>query len=214
MRMRPVSRAMLGCGLVLLLSACLGMAQQPETKQPPLPDGLRHVPPDALGFIHVRTGDFLSGKWIFDLPELFSALELIARFLYCGVLIVYGLRSVYQWTHGRANPGKDIVVLTTVVCWYAGIVAFNSDYAFTVTNVVIHGIPYFVLVFVYWRAKQAHQGKKVSSTWRMVLVFLATLWLLAYVEELVWDRGHWGERAWLFGKGWESGMGERALLGR
>src|SRR6516225_1238118 len=58
MRMHPLSRAMLGCGLVFLLSACLGIAQQHE-KQPPLPEGLRHVPPDAMGFIHFRIGDFL-----------------------------------------------------------------------------------------------------------------------------------------------------------
>src|SRR6516225_6739991 len=58
MRMHPLSRAMLGCGLVFLLSACLGKAQQPQ-KQPPLPDGLRHVPPDAMGFIHFRIGDFV-----------------------------------------------------------------------------------------------------------------------------------------------------------
>ena len=59
MRMHPVSRAMLGGGVGLLLTACLGTAQQPEPKQPPLPEGLRHVPPDAMGFVHFRAGDFL-----------------------------------------------------------------------------------------------------------------------------------------------------------
>src|SRR5262249_61147444 len=104
---------------------------------------------------------------------------------------------------GRANPGKDIVVLTTAVCWYVGIVAFNSDYAFAVTNVVIHGVPYFVLVFVYWRAKRRSREGHVASGWRMGLVFMATLWLLAYVEELLWHRGRWHEREWLFGEGWD-----------
>jgi hypothetical protein len=45
---------MLGCGLALLLTARPGMAQQSN-----LPDGLRHVPPDAIGFLHVRAGEFL-----------------------------------------------------------------------------------------------------------------------------------------------------------
>ncbi|OLE97463.1 MAG: hypothetical protein AUG75_08005 [Cyanobacteria bacterium 13_1_20CM_4_61_6] len=34
-------------------------------------------------------------------------------------------------------------------------------------------------------------------------MFLATLWLLAYAEELLWDRGVWHERAWLFGAAWD-----------
>src|SRR5262249_55986966 len=59
MRMHPVSRAILGCTVGLLVTACNCIAQQPEPKQPPLPEGMRHVPPDAMGFVHVRAGDFL-----------------------------------------------------------------------------------------------------------------------------------------------------------
>lgn len=67
MRTRPSSRILL-VGLLGLLStasvitfftACRGIAQQPAAKQQSLPDGLRHVPPDAMGFIHFRAGDFL-----------------------------------------------------------------------------------------------------------------------------------------------------------
>ena len=42
----------------LFLTGILGIAQQPAAKQS-LPDGLKHVPADALGFIHIRVGDFL-----------------------------------------------------------------------------------------------------------------------------------------------------------
>jgi hypothetical protein len=62
MRLHPLSPAALGCGLALLLTASFGIAQQPEPKQPPaplLPDGLRHVPADAMGFVHFRAADFL-----------------------------------------------------------------------------------------------------------------------------------------------------------
>jgi hypothetical protein len=38
-----------------------------------------------------------------------------------------------------------------------------------------------------------------------VIVFLATLWLVAYVEELIWDRTIWHDRAWLFGDGIDTG---------
>jgi hypothetical protein len=69
--------------------------------------------------------------------------------LYVIVLTAYFAKSVYLYkTKGFLNPGKDIVVATTAVCWYVGIVAFNSDYAFTVTNVIIHGVPYFAFDLV------------------------------------------------------------------
>ncbi|MFH4043607.1 hypothetical protein WAI98_20490, partial [Acinetobacter baumannii] len=55
--------------------------------------------------------------------------------------------------------GKDIVVATTAICWYLGIVAFNSDYAFTVTNVIIHGVPYFALIYVYAKARRETAGR-------------------------------------------------------
>ena len=71
------------------------------------------------------------------------------RAVVLGGVAMYAARSVYRgWLLGQWNPGKDLVVATTAICWYVGIVALNSDYAFTVTNVIIHGMPYIVLV--YW----------------------------------------------------------------
>jgi len=45
-----------------LATVCYVVAQQPEPKQASLPDGLRHVPADALGFLHVRAADFLKSE--------------------------------------------------------------------------------------------------------------------------------------------------------
>ena len=63
MRIHPVFRAMLGCGLALLLTASLGFAQGAKKKPQPaelnLPEGLKHVPLDAMGFVHIRVGDFI-----------------------------------------------------------------------------------------------------------------------------------------------------------
>jgi hypothetical protein len=129
--------------------------------------------------------------------------ETAAFALYCLALGAYAVRSARAWLlEGRGNPGKDLVVLTTAVCWYVGIVAFDSDYAFTVTNVVIHGVPYLALVWFYARARAPRAGKVYRGLARWPL-FLATLWVLAYAEELLWDRGVWHERAWLFGGGWD-----------
>ena len=139
-----------------------------------------------------------------DFAGLPSAVEKIAWPLYCVALGAYVVRSAYSWVvAGAGNPGKDVVVLTTAVCWYAGIVAFDSDYAFTVTNVVIHGVPYMALVWWYARRRAPAAGKPYRLLTRWPIVFVATLWALAYAEELLWDRTLWHERAWLFGAAWD-----------
>ena len=74
-------------------------------------------------------------------------------------------------------------------CWYVGIVALDSDYAFTVTNVLIHGIPYFALVYFTRRtAGTAPPSSDVVSKVGRVIGFLGVLWMIAYAEELLWDR--------------------------
>ena len=135
-----------------------------------------------------------------DLPQIVAK---VLFPIYVTSLAVYFGKSVYLYfADGFLNIGKDIVVLTTAVCWYAGIVALNSDYAFTVTNVIIHGVPYFALIFFYAKSRRETANKfyrSLSSNW---LIFLATLWALAYLEELFWNRGVWHEHESLFGASW------------
>lgn len=143
---------------------------------------------------------FLAG----DFAALPVVAERIVAPVYYLALAVYAARSLYLWLVRRAgNPGKDIVVFTTAACWYAGIVLFNSDYAFTVTNVIIHGVPYMALVYFYARSRRESWGRPTRLLARNVFLFVMTLWVLAYAEELLWDRGIWHERAWLFGAGWD-----------
>jgi len=121
--------------------------------------------------------------------------------VYWSMLALYFARSLWRRIDsGFANPGKDLVVFTTALCWYVGIVAINSDYAFLVTNVVIHGIPYLVLV--YWYGWMRGRESKNSSRVRTIAIFVATVWALAFAEELLWDRVVWKERSWLFGSPW------------
>jgi hypothetical protein len=146
-----------------------------------------------------------------SLADVMTWLDRAAEPLYWTMLAVYMLRAGYLWlVVRRPNPGKDVVVATTALCWYVGIVWFNSDYAFTVTNVVIHGVPYFALVYWYWQQRQAARGAPMSPA-RGLLIFFATVWLLAYVEEMLWDRGLWHDHGELFGEGWELG-GWKMLL--
>lgn len=156
--------------------------------------------------------------WMTNLPRSFNwfvaddffalpaMVETVLFPLYVFALAAYFAKSIYLYfAKNFANPGKDVVVVTTAVCWYVGIVYFNSDYAFTVTNVIIHGVPYFALIYFYAKSRRETASKfyqTLSANW---LVFLATLWALAYVEELFWNRGVWHERDWLFGADWDWG---------
>jgi len=147
-----------------------------------------HLPREFAWFL---PGDFAA------LPELLATAALP---IYVAILALYAARALPGWLRGRpSNPGKDVVVATTALCWYVGIVATNSDYAFTVTNVFVHGVPYLALVFVYARAQPGGLGARIAAAGP--LAFLATIWLLAYAEELLWDRTVWHERGWLFGGG-------------
>jgi len=139
-----------------------------------------------------------------DFRQLPTIVAQIAEPIYWALMAAYVVRAGYQWLgRGHVNPGKHIVVVTTAVCWYVGIIAYNSDYAFTVTNVVIHGIPYFALIYWYGRGRyRAGKGGAAMRAFRYGpwLMFLV-IWVLAFCEELLWDKGVWHERSWLFGSG-------------
>ena len=145
---------------------------------------------------------FLSG----DFTSIPALLDRAARPVYFVALGAYAARSLYRWlVKNQINPGKDIVVATTAACWYAGIIGLNSDYAFTVTNVITHGVPYLALVYWYARDRREKAGGLYRILARNPAAFLVTLWVLAYLEEMLWDRGVWHERAWLFGAQWDIG---------
>ena len=139
-----------------------------------------------------------------DFLSLPAFVEKVLFPIYIAALLAYFGKSIYQYVAaGFINIGKDIVVATTAICWYVGIVVFNSDYAFTVTNVIIHGVPYFALIYVYAQFRRETSGqvyRAISNNW---IIFLATLWAIAYVEELFWNRGVWHEHQWLFGSDWD-----------
>lgn len=150
----------------------------------------------------------LPRKFEWFVPNDFFALPLLVEQVlfpvYIAALALYFGKSIYLYfATGFYNIGKDIVVATTAICWYMGIVFFNSDYAFTVTNVIIHGVPYFALIYVYARARREQTGKVYRTLSHNWLIFLATLWALAYVEELLWHRGVWHDKDWMFGADWD-----------
>ncbi|HEX4454329.1 MAG TPA: hypothetical protein VH143_25875 [Kofleriaceae bacterium] len=155
-------------------------------------------------------------SWMIDgdfVPGVPSWLASVLGVAYACALVAYVARAVMQRS---TNWGKHLVVATTAACWYVGIVATDSDYAFTITNVFVHGVPYMALVYVYARnaarERESHRGlaARLLDRRRGVLVFLASLWAIAYVEELLWDHTLWHDRPWLFGGGFD--LGKLALV--
>ncbi|HEV8244940.1 MAG TPA: hypothetical protein VGP93_04200, partial [Polyangiaceae bacterium] len=77
----------------------------------------------------------------------------------------------------------------------------NSDFDFTVTNVIVHGVPYLALLWFYAQAKRrvGHAGLVTDIAAAGIGAFAALLLVLAFFEELAWDRLVWHDRPWLFG---------------
>lgn len=126
--------------------------------------------------------------------------------VYWGLLALFLGRQVYLLAQGRSvNAGKVLVVLTTWACWHVGIIAINSDYAFAVTNVLIHGIPYLVLTYRYGRARavQAPTSLVARVLRGGVPAFLVFCAVVAFVEEALWDQYIWHDYPSIFGQGAE-----------
>jgi hypothetical protein len=115
-----------------------------------------------------------------------------------GTLVVWLVGHVFvSRTYQLSFPiGKCLWVVATYINWYVGIVYLDSPFAFTLTNVVAHGIPYFGLIFLYsenaWRDRAT---KRASSVWQtivssralLILGFVVPLVFFAFWEEYLWD---------------------------
>lgn len=142
-------------------------------------------------------GDFFSG--------LSPAVSRAAMLLYAALLVAW---LVKELTHARrglpVSWGKHLVVGSTIAMWFLGIVVLNSDYAFTVTNVIVHGVPYLGLVFFTEKARGAAReaaGKPPTLAGfaaRSAALFLVPLFALAFLEEWGWDLLVWHENRAIF----------------
>ena len=157
-------------------------------------------------------GDFLGG--------LSPVVSLAAMLLYAGVFVAWIVKEAGRIRRGLpVSWGKHLVVASTVLMWFGGIVVLNSDYAFTVTNVIVHGVPYFGLVYLTEKARgaaRADAGKPSSLAGfaaRNAALFLLPLFALAFLEEWGWDRLVWHENRAIFpGPGLDPGALLLALI--
>lgn len=138
-------------------------------------------------------GDFVPG-----LPRGAAA----AAFpLHVAITAAYVLRQIQLLATGRpVSAGKNLVMAGTWLCWYVGIVVLDSDYAFTVTNVLIHGVPYLALVWRYGRGRYRELRGPVASLFQRGIwpAYLALPVVAAFGEEWGWDRLVWHENGALF----------------
>ena len=145
---------------------------------------------------------FLAGDFAAGLPRWTGSLALAVLAV---LVLAYLGKEFARARAGRAvSWGKNLVVSSTVLTWLLGIVVLDSDYAFTVTNVLVHGIPYVGLVLFTSRKRdqsRAAAGRVPSladRAARSLPLFLAPLLLVAFAEEWGWDRLLWHENGAFF----------------
>lgn len=138
---------------------------------------------------------FLQAAWLLS----------VATVLYIMVVAAWLIKEIYCFIKNRyINIPKISIITGTLLSWYFGIVYFNGDMAFTLLNVVSHGIPYMALVWIYgeknYRKKEKGNAflKIVFSRYGLA-VFLGLIFLFAFVEEGLWDIALWKEHKTIFG---------------
>lgn len=145
---------------------------------------------------------FLEGDFV--IAEV-RFLKEIALVLYLCIVVAYLYSIVYTLVKDAAfNIPKHGIIISTFLSWYFGIVYFNGDMAFTLLNVVAHGIPYMALVWAFRKREQVHHAQvhQRLGIVNSVFFFLIVVLVLAFVEEGLWDGLVWHERKELFNAFW------------
>ncbi len=169
-------------------------------------------------FSWFETGDFINFKTIllqvpgFSMQMLDQGLA-VANIIYWLVMLAWLLEEVWLYYNKqiRFSSGKVFWMFTTAVNWYLGIVYFNSDLAFSLTNVVAHGVPYMTLIFYYVHRKKALSpvysldkkpflpgGGLYGSLVFQGIFMLGIVFILAFGEEYLWDMLLFREKAGFF----------------
>lgn len=155
-----------------------------------IPVILWHFNPDTkLAWFVI--GDF------FDLDidyQLYNWMKYILSSLYLVYLIFW---IIVNHRYGTLKIGPVLWVLFTVLNWFGAIVFINSDLIFTTTNVLAHGLPYFVLMAFYKSKTDKKYSGRSFLKWFIAILF--TVLLLALLEEYFWDTLLFKERPEIFG---------------
>jgi hypothetical protein len=145
---------------------------------------------------------FAEGDLITGLPAWLGTLALV---LELPVLLAFVVRRAQLRRAGGHNPMVAALVLLPALNWHLGIVVFDDDRIFTLTNVIMHGVPYLALVWLAGartRVRELLVPRAVLGPLALLACYLLGLLALAFVEETLWDRLIWHERPSLFGAGY------------
>ena len=162
-----------------------------------------HLTPDRV-FNWFIPGDFISFAGLLGTieasaigPSLFLATKLVFYGIWIWAPLWWFLVHLsIGRRYGLAPPtGKIFWVLGTWVNWYLGIVYFNSDLIFTITNVIAHGIPYYALIGIYAHRKMEDGGYgQISGPPKPIFkrvifygLFIIPILMLAMGEEYMWN---------------------------
>ena len=139
---------------------------------------------------------FMPGDLLTGLPPIVGTLALWAQL---PVLLGFLARRLVLARRGRANPMVPLLVLVPAACWHIGIVRFDDDRIFTITNVFLHGVPYMALVWLSGGRDQVAARLPRSGPLALLAGFYGLLLALAFGEEALWDRLVWHDHPQLFG---------------
>lgn len=115
------------------------------------------------------------------------------------VWLAFLARRLRLWHQGRPAPMVPLLAVTPALCWHLGIVAFDDDRIFTLTNVFLHGVPYLALVWLAGGRARVTAAIGPRPLVVTALAFYGLLAALAFAEELAWDRLVWHDHPELFG---------------
>lgn len=149
----------------------------------------------------VENDFFFLKNYISD-PNMYQEVFFYLNWVYWGIIVYWTVDEVRAKLNGKPfSYGKVLWTLTTAFNWWFGIVYFNSDLVFSVSNVIAHGIPYIALVYFYdVRKTSIKSGLKLKFTFliRRLLIILGVIILAALVEEYFWDMLVYNEHSVIF----------------
>ena len=147
-----------------------------------------HLPTRFAWFVE---GDLVSGA-----PAWLGTVALWGQ---VPIWLAFGARRIQRWRQGCSNPLLLALVVLPAVNWHLGMVVFDDDRVFTITNVFFHGVPYLALVWVAGGRDTVAARLKSAGPAVLALVFYGLLVVLAFTEEALWDRLVWHDHPGLFG---------------
>lgn len=130
-------------------------------------------------------------------------LKAIGIYIFYLFFVIYLLKEVYLYAQFQIfSLPKTLLLIGTAATWFIGIVFLNGDLAFTMLNVVSHGIPYMALI--WWYGTKNYRDNTTYSFLKNVFshlgfpIFVVILFAFAFLEEGIWDGLVWREHTHFF----------------